>query len=337
MNNVMTEQNRIEKTENVTREKWLSYCCKAQGVTFFHTPMWAELFTHHNPGRFRIAAKELEFSDGTKIMLPLVKKRYLLGLKTVVNSMPSSTFGGFLSSETLSERNEHAAMAYLNRYQDLIFRENPYAPVRFAFPGGSGCNDPTLTIDLHKGYHAVWRRATAGHRNAVRNAVKSGVEVVEASGISDWMVYSSIYTSSIERWKRRNVYNGVFYDTRFFLLVATLKAPLRKLWLARIKGETIAGILCFYWGNHVVVWHGSGLSDFFSLHPNNLLYDRAIEHAVTAGFRWFDTNPSGNLKGVYKFKQYLGAEPKQSRVLVKYSPSFRFLQKIKIGFRGDRK
>ena len=330
-----SHQCRIRKVEPVSREKWLSYCCKSQGVTFFHTPMWAELFIRYNPRVFRNSTRRLIFSDGNEVLLPLVKKRLLFGLHSVVSSMPSSTFGGYLSAVPLDDPHEQLAMKHLNGYSNLIFRENPYAPVQTVFSDEPGYDDPTMVVDLKDGHDAVWKRATAGHRNAVRNAEKSGVEIIEATTINDWMDYSAIYLSSINRWKQRNIYTGVYYDERFFMLVAQLKTPLRKLWLAKVKGEAIAGILCFYWGDHVVVWHGSGLSEYFSYHPNNMLYNHAIMHAANAGFRWFDTNPSGSLKGVYKFKQYLGARPKSSRVFVKYSRSHRLLQTIRDRYRRN--
>ena len=320
----------------VSRSEWLSLCRDNPAATFFHTPFWAELFAQAHPGTFTPVSQLFRFSDGTTALLPLVMKRRFFGLHGIALSMPAGTYGGYLSASSLTEENEAAVVRFLCGHRNLIWRENPYSPVAAALPETEWYEDPTQAVDLNGGYEIAWKGATAGHRNAVRNALKSGVEVVEASGDDEWRSYADIYLSSIDRWKRRALFSGVAYRERFFLAAAGLDPQLRKLWLAKIQGEPVAGILCFYWNRHAVVWHGAGRADCFSFHPNNLLYDRAIAHAAENGFRWLDTNPSGALTGVRNFKKYIGARPLRSRVIIKRSGTGRFLQLLRNRVRGIR-
>jgi lipid II:glycine glycyltransferase (peptidoglycan interpeptide bridge formation enzyme) len=104
---------------------------------------------------------------------------------------------------------------------------------------------------------------------------------------------------------------------------------LYRLWLVSLDDTIIAGILCFYWNRHAVAWHGAGLSGYFSYRPNNLLYNHAIMHAAENGYRWFDCNPSSDLSGVSTFKKLIGAQPLQSRVLVRRSQLFRILDLLR--------
>ncbi|MBN1756732.1 MAG: GNAT family N-acetyltransferase [Chitinispirillaceae bacterium] len=316
-------------TEPAGRNRWVAFCEESDRATFFHTPYWAELFTGRFPRNFRAKPAFIRFDDGNVALVPLVYKQHLGGLLRIACSMPAGTFGGYLTQSVLSPEQERAVLRYMLRSSDCIFRENPYQPVR-EFPDTvSWVEDPTQAVDLEDGYESAWKRATAAHRNAVRNAVKAGVTVGEAGNGEDWKTYVAIYGESIRRWRKKERYSGVAYDERFFLRIAALDAPLRKLWIARVNGRPVAGILCFYWNRHAVVWHGSALEEFFSYHPNNLLYDRAMAHAADAGYRWFDCNPSGTLHGVFKFKQYIGAKQLRSRVVVKRSRLLRMLQALR--------
>jgi hypothetical protein len=316
------------------RVQWLQLCRSSKHTTFFHTPYWAELFSGRYPGRFSVDPKRVRFGDGSTAIIPVVYKKHLGGLVRVACSMPAGTFGGAVSDGPLTAEQEQQVYSLLFSSSDCIVRENPYQPLQALPYNITSYEDPTQAVDLADGYSSAWKRATAAHRNAVRNAVKSGVAISEAQGEEEWLRYVTIYRASISRWRKKGLFSGVSYDEPFFLRIAALDSSLRKLWIARVNGEPVAGILCFYWNRHAVVWHGSALEHYFSYHPNNLLYDRAIEHAAQEGYRWFDCNPSGSLRGVFKFKQYLGAQTLRSRVVIKTSPLIRIVQGIRARKRG---
>ncbi len=313
-----------------SREVWLSYCRNCKVATFFHTPYWADLFVNNYRGRYKAAAVEFEFDNCVKVLLPMVIKRRLWGILRIASSMPGGTFGCWLSTSPLSVEYETEIFRYLNIYTNCVLRENPYSPLTSVPAGYRFYQDHTRAIDLSSGYEAVWKRSSAGHRNAVRNAISRGVRIKEAVDAGEWESYHSLYCSSIERWKKRGIFTGVKYDRKFFAAIGRLDPSLRKLWLASVNGKTIAGILCFYWNNHAVVWHGAGLSEYFGYHPNNYLYDRAMADAAETGYGWFDCNPSGGLKGVDNFKRYLGAQSFQSRIMVRQSPIAKIVGALRV-------
>jgi hypothetical protein len=312
---------------------WLEFCKKCHDATFFHTPHWANLFVDRYPWRFNKATYMLTFDDTTEVLVPLVKKRHLFGAVSVACSMPAATYGGPLSLGVLDREHGEATIRSLRRFPDLILRENPYQPMHYLADGASCIDDVTQTIDLTQGYDAIWKNAAYSHRKAVRNAIKNSIEIVEAQQHSEWEQYLSLYTASIDRWKERNIFSGVRYDQRFFLTIEKMEPSLRRLWLAKVHNTIIAGIICFYWNTHVVAWHGAALSDYFSMYPNNLLYDRVCHDALQKGYRWFDCNPCANLSGVYKFKQYLGAQPIKSRILIQRSSTTQFFDSLRKRFR----
>ena len=156
-----------------TREQWLSFCNHCPGTTFFHTPYWTDLFVRNYPRRFSDATIAFAFQDGATALLPMVIKRHLCGLVRIACSMPAGTFGGWLSAAPLRVEQEEEILRHPGIQVDCMLRENPYRPLQ-APPGHFRCReDHTRTIDLAAGYDAAWKRSTAGHRNAVRNAACS--------------------------------------------------------------------------------------------------------------------------------------------------------------------
>lgn len=69
----------------------------------------------------------------------------------------------------------------------------------------------------------------------------------------------------------------------------------RRLWVAKIDENIIAGILCFYWSSHTVVWHGAGLERYNKYRANTLLCNHAIMQTSIEGRRFLDSNPCGGI------------------------------------------
>lgn len=313
----MTEH--AELITSVSDESWLAACKECPEATFFHTPYWADLFEKRSPAKYSKATYSIRFDNGCNVVIPLIRKRHFFGLVTIACSMPAATFGGPVSKFALSDMQKNTVLKSLYRYPNLLLRENPYFPLSDLQDGASVWNDPTQAIDCSLGYDTIWKNAAHSHRKCVRNGSKNGVVITVAQNREEWDRYLLLYAASIERWKKRSIFSGVYYDAPFFNSIEHLDPSLRRLWLAKKDNEIIAGIICFYWNNHVVAWHGAAHAEYFSLYPTNLLYDRALYDAIQGGFRWFDCNPCGGLAGVYKFKEHMGAQPLQSRVVQKRS------------------
>lgn len=319
----------IKSIEPATREDWMSFCNSCADATFFHTPLWAGLFERSYPNRFMSHARIVHFTDGSSACLPMVAKRHMHGLVRIVCSMPADTYGGWLSLQPLSPDNEGALLKHLSNFPELILRENPFMPIQTQSCSMSVRKDFTQCIDLRDGYGAARECAQRPHRKAVRHALKCGVEVREACDRKDWDDYIAMYTASIARWRNRGLFTGVQYEKPFFNEIVQLDNTRRKLFVAILDNRIVSGIICFYWQHHAVAWHGAGLDEYFSSRPNNLLYDYAIQHAASAGFKWFDCNPCSGLAGVADFKRYLGCQKMGSRVFVKRSALLRLADLIR--------
>ncbi|MDO5577167.1 MAG: GNAT family N-acetyltransferase, partial [Fibrobacter sp.] len=289
-------------------------CKKVPYCTFFHTPMWADIFCKSDSKTYRKSSRLVTFSDGKTALFPCVTKRVNRFIDVTI-SMPGATFGGWLSCDNLGDEHEKLLLESLYEYKDLIMRENPYNPILNDVYMRNAKDDSTQTVSLESGYEAVWKNSEQRHQRGVKTAIKKGVSVKEAVDIEDWAVYYEIYLKSIKRWERRKLFSGVYYERKFFDLIYKLNQAERKLFIAYVESKPVAGMLCFYWNDHAVMWHGAGLDEYFGYRPNNLLYDHAIHCACDSGFKWFDCNPSGGLDGVISFKKHLGAKMLKSRVV----------------------
>lgn len=308
------------------RDEWERACRSCAYATFFHTPLFSDIFLKATGPAAAAAPLAVRFGDGALAVIPLVRRRYLAGLMRLDWSMPAFTYGGWVSGDTLSAAHCRALAGVLQARADLVWRENPYDPVLGNLDIPDSQDDFTQVIDLRTGFAGAAARFDYAHRKAVRKAVDGGVTVAEASDFDDWKRYISLYEASLERWQKKGTVRSRAYTESLFRALYECPAEHRKLWIARQAGKDAAGIICLYWNGHAAAWLGAGASELFGFRPNNLLYETAIRHAAQAGCRWFDCNPSGGLSGVVEFKTHLGAQKMRSRIVNRRSTARRLAE-----------
>ncbi len=288
-----------------TRAEWEWVWRGCAWATGFQSPDWAETWAVVTGGALRPRARRIEFSDGAVAILPLCATRVGRGLLRA-KCMPEGTLGGWIARMPLGA--EHVA-CLAERLRgglgELRFRVSPYAPHADhpALPVAGW--DETLATDLRPGYDAVLRRWSKGHRAAVRQAERAGVEVRRGRGLADWRTYHEIYRRSRARWGESAQSK---HPRELFDALARLDPRDVQLWLASVGGRIAAGAVCLTAARHVAYWHGAADDRFFPKRPVHLLMHRAMRDAAESGRDWYDFNPSGGLEGVAHFKRGFGAQ-----------------------------
>jgi hypothetical protein len=311
---------RITAHRKALSQEWEEAARACSFATFFQTPLWASAFSTSRKGRMLPDARMIEFSDHTRVVLPLTVSRALGGALKVCWSMPAGTYGGWLSADPLTAAHGGALLDFLRSFSDLAWCENPFDPVLSTIELPDSIEDFTQSIDLTGGYESARTRSDYSHRRAVRRAIENGVTIREASNFEQWISYFSLYNASRVRWREKGLLQSKGYPIRLFEALFEVPVQNRKLWLAYLGDTTIAGTLCFYWNCHAVSWSTAGIAGYFHrFRPNDLLYDHAIRHAAEAGYRWFDCNPSRGLKGVSDFKEHIGARKFRCRYINRQS------------------
>ena len=322
-----------------TEKEWDTIWEQCEYSTYFHSREWAEIWQKYTRENMTADAVIVEFSDGATALLPFSTQTMLKGLVNKYILSPAGTFGGWLSTDKLSNTHGRLLNDFIsNKCKYLTWRLNPYNSLETKLNIKDLRKDETHVLELEPGFETIHKSWTKGHTSAARKARQSGVEVREAKSLEDWVAYYEIYQDSLKRWGEAA---SSCYEWQLFQNMCELSSTNIKLWIASFEGKMIAGALCFYAKKHVVYWHGSALSEYFNLRPVNLLMYEIIRESCENGYQWFDFNPSGGNEGVIAFKKSFGAKALNSPVVC-YTPvilnnSLMAIEKTKIAIQKIKK
>lgn len=316
----------IKNIWSPSESEWNDFWLNCPYSTFFHSRQWAEIWENYSRHKIIPDPLAITLSDGAQVLLPFSKEKIYKGIASRHISSPAGTFGGWLSNEHLDQRQQEVVLNFLREnYKNLIWRSNPYENYFSVSGYNSVIKDDTQSLDLSVGFDVVERGFSQGNRRAVKEALRTSVEINTAENKQDWQEYFLVYRDSLERWGEQATQ---VYDWNLFKFIMQLDSRYCRLWLARFRNTIIAGALCFYSPVQVVYWHGAALSDYFYLRPVNFLMNKIIQHAVESTYKWFDFNPSGNLEGVKTFKRSFGARSMESKVFTYFSRKIAMLASL---------
>jgi predicted N-acyltransferase len=196
----------------------------------------------------------------------------------------------------------------------------------------AGAGTWTLAIDLTDGFATARTRWSTMHKRNAAKAERAELDVTVAETASDWAAYYRIYELSLDRWGSTATSR---YPWRLFSELAT-EADGVRLWVAKVGGEVVAGVLCLLGPQIASYWHGAADARFFPLRPANLLLQEAIRRACDDGFKWFDLGPSGGHDGVERFKTGFGPVRLDVPVLDQSSRPVRSIRSVRRAVRSSR-
>ncbi len=312
------------------RDEWDAVARVAKYATFFHSPVWATLCCNLYHKAVPVCYK-LTFEDQVTLYLPAILETKLFGMINRFFSMPCGTYGGFIYDPALKMTPDHikAGYEYLFKKNNWMMRENPFDPLATFTGTGARGDDFTQCVAIDKGYAAFESGTDYAHRKNIKKAMHAGVNVEVSEDWNRWVEYFKVYEKSISRWEKKKLSRRSFYPLEFIKRIFDLDLKYRKLWIATCNGKIASGIICFYWNQHAVAWHGAGDQEFFFARPNNLLYDKAIQHACSNSYMWFDCNPSGGFDGVIQFKKFLGTQMMSTAVITSSNGLLKAIQFVR--------
>jgi len=310
----------VIRNEPASDDEWLSACTACPYATYFHTPYWAKVFAAYTHGAIQPYPRLITFSDNRTALIPLSYSRHAGGLIKTFLSSPAGTFGGWISGTSLTSEHAQLLTDYMLSFSNIVWRENPYDTTIRDITLPPAADDFTQTVALQlRSWSDILASASRAHLKALKKAEHAGLTVTQAESIEDWKQHYIAYQASITRWDTAGTTKKRIrpYGWDLFRLIYELPSKHRILWLARCNGAVAASVLCFYWNNHAVAWHGAAHEEYFNIRPNNVLYQSMIQDAHIRGFHWFDCNTPGGLKGVAEFKDHLGTQRLRSRMVDK--------------------
>lgn len=295
-------------------EEWDRCFERCPHATYFHGREWAELWRRASGGRIEPAARQLTFSDGTRVIVPFSRIRGRFATIRVVAG-PEGTYGGWLYDPDAPPGARHvAALADYLRRRSVTFRENPFDPI-FRRHGDRmpwTRQDFTQCLRLDRDFAAVRHtlRSNQVYRK-MRQAERAGLELRRDHAPQALRRYHEIYLACRQRWGESA---STSYSRSLFESMP-LESPGLDFWTVRKDGQTVAAGPFFKAGrHHVVSWLTLADPAVLGDRPYDFIYARLIEHYHRQGFAWFDFNPSGGHEGVVRFKDNFGPERRRSRV-----------------------
>jgi FemAB-related protein (PEP-CTERM system-associated) len=162
----------------------------------------------------------------------------------------------------------------------------------------------TVVLSLAADPGRMWKRLDAKVRNQVRKATNSGLTVTW-HGIDALDDFYAVFSVNM-----RDLGSPV-HHRRFFAGMLEEFAGSMRLVLVRYGATTVAGAVCMWFRDTVLVPWASSLRAYRSRCPSNLLYWEVIRSACDKGVRWLDFGRSTPGSGTYRFKEQWGgyAEP----------------------------
>ncbi len=180
--------------------------------------------------------------------------------------------------------------------QVYSWRNLPLAPfIRAAYRRREFPGNPVL--DLSRGAETLLKQCNSKRRNSIRFAMKSAVEITQATTREEFESFYQIY----EQWCTAKQIFQYPKDVEWEAFQTTQSN--RRLFIARYEGQIIAGsVFRFFPGGLVEYSRNSSLPEFLRLKPNDLLVWRAVEWACAQGFTHF------SMGGNHRFLREFGGE-----------------------------
>ncbi|MGV9498482.1 GNAT family N-acetyltransferase [Streptomyces sp. NPDC003642] len=308
------------------------------------TPTWLACLCASGP--YGDASRLYTFGDGSRILLPLVRRLRHPPRLGAEESWPAGWgIGGPVAPGGIGPQQARVL------FDDLADRPVLRVGVRFR-PGDTGTwqraapagfrLEPHMTqvVDLDGGFDTVWRRRFHTRvRRDVRRAENSSLQVeVDRTGRLV-PAFQYLYDQSIERWagqqheplalarwRRRREFPG----ERLAVVAARFGADCA-IWMAWRSGEPVASIVVLRHGPHAKFWRAAMNREL--AHPvraTPLLNRLAIEEACEKGCRSYDMGESTPDSSLAHFKAGFGAvahsSPRYSRERLPVSAAERGLR-----------
>lgn len=313
---------------------WWDVAERSPAATFFHTPLWRDLALGATPGA-RDVTVAAELGGGARAVLPLLQTRAGPGLKLRSSSF-AGTYGGLLATERITPGAAEAVWTAASGWTvgEMVVRGNPWDPCMSSPRGWSAEDDATQVLRLDGLPAEVCETFSNGHRGAVRQGRRAGVEVRVAQSTGDWRAYFGAYEDSLRRWGSSATSR---YDWSFFDAVRSAAGEhprLIRLWLAEHGSRIVAGALVFYWNGRAFYWHGAAYEDAFQLRPVHVLLAHVLEDARARGSSTFDFGPSGGHEGVARFKRSFGTSSVPAPVFRRQRLALRLARTLATGVRA---
>ncbi len=286
----------IKNFDDSISEQWDTFVEACPEATFFHKAGWKTVIERS----FKHKTYFLYAEDDGKIVgiLPLAQIKSLL-FGNALTSLPFCVYGGVATSNEEAREALDKAACDLARELGVdhlemrnIERRKPERPFKELYVTFRKEIDSDPEVNLK----AIPRK----QRAVVRKGIKAGLKGIEEQTVD--RMYEA-YAESV-----RNLGTPVF-SKKYFAILKEVFGKQCEILVIEHEGQTIAGVMSFYFKDQVLPYYGGGTSAARNLYGNDFMYWEVMCRAAKRGVKIFDYGRSKRDTGSYRFKKHWGFEP----------------------------
>ncbi|GAB6153140.1 peptidoglycan bridge formation glycyltransferase FemX [Desulfosporosinus burensis] len=294
------------KLQSVEREAWQDFQKSMPLGSLFHRWEWQEIIEVG----FGLRVNRLGLFDEKGVMkglLPLVERKMSL-LKLAGSPLSgaatphSGPLGDVSMADVLSALEEYASKNRLD-YLELGLPE-VMGKEDLEQKGYTVEQLTTLDLPIPNELEPLWAGLEVRCRNAIRKAEKSGVEVVEAQTLEEWLdLYYDLSCGVYHRQEKEPPFSREYFTSLWQNLYPS--GDLVVL-LARYEGKIIAGGI--FPRDRNVGYYLDGVSnrEYNKVVPNNIIQWEYLKRAQAMGIQLYDM-VGANIPSIAKFKKSFGS------------------------------
>ena len=288
----------VTNFEQKDRQEWDHFVEFSADGTLFHTIGWKRIIER----TFGYKSHYLLVREGDEILalLPLFLIQKLIRGKALI-SVPFGVYGGVCGIQEKAEKLVLEKSQQFAEEMGVDFLELRHTEENcFSLP------TKDLYVTFRRGIFpsdeenlkAVPRKQRRMIRQGINHDFKS-----KMSGEEYLKNFYHIYTQSL-----RNLGTPAF-PFSFFQAIFDEFGERCKILSVWFKGDMVAGVLTFFYKNHVMPYYAGALPDYFKFGVNDFMYWELMSYGCKNGYKIFDFGRSKRETGAFKFKEHWGFDP----------------------------
>ncbi len=316
----------IRDTARIPQERdksvWEEMLRRMDRYSFFQTPRWPSILQRVIP---ELIPRHhwILFSDGKEAILPAFAIKKFFWLQKL-DSLPWNTYGGLISSDSLSV--DHLCTAL----RSFLFVSIPAFQVTLdpldplcewdSFPSFLKVGSfTTQMLQLDHPFERLWEeRFHKGNRRDIRQTRNKGVTVRWSNDRDAVEIIKYLYQLASDKWEGVATFPLSFFDA-----LENISGDEVRIWIAEQNEKPLACALILYGKQEVQYLAAARDHRIGKLNPSKLLLSEIIKDACERNFLSINFGASAGLKGVERFKEVFGGEKVNYLKLRVFHPLFR--------------
>ncbi len=304
------------KFSKISIDEWQESLSFSENATFFHHPLWYQLWSKNFDGVVNIIKIE------NNIYFPYFKRNRINGIYKEHISGPGGTYGGIYTTKQ-NIKTDSSYQFLLNKFKFITIVENPFDKNEFVrnFSKKTYTNYFNLkNIDQFK----ITSNWSNNHKRKLNKALKAKLNFRTSKTEKDWENYFQLYKDSMSRWGNRSSSN---YEFGLFKSIKNIPTEYRTLYLIEEKNKMLSGAIVFNFNNKHHYWHGASSQNGLLLNSSLFLQYKIIEKLIKLHVYIYDLGPSGGHWGTEEFKRRMKPQTRTMKIVSKKPAIFKLFNK----------